>query len=83
MTSAHRAKNSSTGDSSSTGGCHRPDESPAAGHRSPRATARADGDQLLDGDTDEQRLAALDADDPTTLPWIAHHLDHLATAPSD
>jgi aspartate aminotransferase len=32
---------------------------------------------LLYGDRDDQRLAALEADDPTTLPWIAEHLERL------
>ncbi|GLW11176.1 aminopeptidase [Microtetraspora sp. NBRC 13810] len=33
---------------------------------------------LLYGETTEQRLTALDADDPLSLPWIADSLDHLA-----
>ncbi|MUL42503.1 pyridoxal phosphate-dependent aminotransferase [Streptomonospora sp. PA3] len=33
---------------------------------------------LLYGDTDEQRRAALAADDPLALPWIAEHLDRLS-----
>lgn len=32
---------------------------------------------LLYGTTTKQRLAALDAEDPTTLPWIADAIDHL------
>ncbi|MFF4775437.1 pyridoxal phosphate-dependent aminotransferase [Microtetraspora fusca] len=35
---------------------------------------------LLYGETAEQRLAALRADDPLALPWIAEALDHLERA---
>lgn len=34
----------------------------------------------LYGDTDEQRLAALAADDPTALPWIADRVDRIGEA---
>ncbi|GIH26942.1 aminopeptidase [Acrocarpospora phusangensis] len=35
---------------------------------------------LLYGDTPEQRLACLHADDPLTLPWVAESLIHLESA---
>ncbi|MBG0826879.1 pyridoxal phosphate-dependent aminotransferase [Planomonospora sp. ID67723] len=35
---------------------------------------------LLYGETDERRLAALDAADPLSLPWISASLDHLGDA---
>lgn len=38
---------------------------------------------LLYGETDEERTAALQADDPTTLPWIQTHLDRLSEALED
>jgi aspartate aminotransferase len=35
---------------------------------------------LLYGSTDEERLRALDADDPARLPWIRSRLDRLRAA---
>ena len=38
---------------------------------------------LLYGETDEQRLAALSAADPTGLPWIAAALDRASEVLAD
>jgi len=46
----------------------------------PRALRVRVATSMLYGETTEQRLAALDAADPVSLPWIADALDHLAEA---
>jgi aspartate aminotransferase len=38
---------------------------------------------MLYGRTDQEQLAALDADDPTNLPWIRTHLDRLSEIIAD
>ncbi|TQM72644.1 aspartate aminotransferase/hypothetical protein [Thermopolyspora flexuosa] len=46
----------------------------------PRALRVRVATSMMYGETEEQRLAALDAADPLRLPWIAEALDHLAEA---
>ncbi|MFD0804412.1 pyridoxal phosphate-dependent aminotransferase, partial [Streptomonospora algeriensis] len=45
---------------------------------SPHALRMRVATSLLYGETEDQRVTALEADDPLGLPWIAEHLDRLS-----